>query len=79
MGVSGNLWIVVKDVKKLVVYDVDRGGVMEPMQVKLASSQFNFGYTEQFCITWVTSLSFSSCEKKYEPAFKPLQGNPAFF
>ena len=21
----------------------------------------------------------SSCEMKYEPAFKPLQGNPAFF
>ena len=24
MGVSGNLWIVVKDVKTLVVYDVDQ-------------------------------------------------------
>ena len=28
-----------------------------------------------------TGYSFipSSCEMKYEPAFKPLQGNPAFF
>ena len=25
------------------------------------------------------SVMPSSCEKKYEPAFKPLQGNPAFF
>ena len=25
MGVSGNLWIVVKDVKTLVVYDVAEG------------------------------------------------------
>ena len=31
-------------------YDVDRGLVMEPMQAKLASSEFDFGYTEQFCI-----------------------------
>ena len=32
MGVSGNLWIFVKDVKPLVVYDVERGMAMEPMQ-----------------------------------------------
>ena len=25
------------------------------------------------------SVNPSSCEMKYEPAFKPLQGNPAFF
>ena len=30
------------------LYDVDRGVVMEPMQGKLASSQFDFVYTEQF-------------------------------
>ena len=52
---------------------------MEPMQGKLVSSQFDFVYTEQFCIPGVTSVFFSSCEMKYEPAFKPLQGNPAFF
>ena len=45
----------------LVLYDVDRGVVMEPMQGKLASSQFDFGYTEQFCIPGVTSV-FSSCD-----------------
>ena len=30
--------------------------------------------------TWQRdSVIPSSCEMKYEPAFKPLQGNPAFF
>ena len=38
MGVSGNLWIVVKDVKPLVVYDVERRMAMEPTQGKCASS-----------------------------------------
>ena len=31
MGVSGNLWIFLKDVKTLVVYDVERGLAIEPM------------------------------------------------
>ena len=35
---------------------------MEPMQGKLDSSQFDFGYTEQFCITGVKSVFFSSCD-----------------
>ena len=36
--------------------------IMEPMQGKLASSPFDFGYTEQFCILGVTSVFFSSCD-----------------
>ena len=32
MGVSGNLWIVVDDVKPLFLYDVDRGVVMEQIK-----------------------------------------------
>ena len=39
-----------------------RGVVMEPIQGKLASSQFDSGYTEQFCIPEVTSVLFSSCD-----------------
>ena len=35
---------------------------MEPMQWKFASSQFDFGYTEQFCIPGVTSVFFSSSD-----------------
>ena len=51
-----------KGVKRLVLYDVDRDVVMDPMKGKLASSQFDFGYTEQFCIPGVTSVLFSSCD-----------------
>ena len=32
------------------------------MQGKLASSQFDFGYTEEFCIPGLTSVFFSSCD-----------------
>ena len=48
--------------KPLVLYDVDHGVVMEPMQGKLAASLFDFGYTELFCVPGVTSLFFSSCD-----------------
>ena len=36
--------------------------VLEPMQGKLASSQIDFGYTEQFCIPGGTSVFFWSCD-----------------
>ena len=51
-----------KQVKPIVLYDVHCGVVMEAMQGKLASSQFDFGYTKQFCIPAVTSVFFSSCD-----------------
>ena len=57
-----NLSRFLKGVKPLVLYDMDRGVVMVPMQGKLASSQFDFGYTEQFCIPGVTSVFLSSCD-----------------
>ena len=37
MGASGNLWIFVKDIKPLVVYDVEHGMAMEPKQGKYAT------------------------------------------
>ena len=49
-------------VKPFVLYDVDRRMVMEPMQGKLASSLFDLGYTELFCIPEVTSVFFWSCD-----------------
>ena len=52
---SGKLSSFLKGVKPLVLYDVDCGMVMEPMQGKLASSQFDLGYTELFCVPEVTS------------------------
>ena len=62
MVVSGYLSRFIKGVKPLVLYDLDRVVVLEPRQGKLASSQFDFGYTEQFCIPGVTSVFFSSCD-----------------
>ena len=38
MVVSGNLWIVVKDVKPLVVYDVQCEMALDSMKGKYASS-----------------------------------------
>ena len=36
--------------------------VMDPMQGKLASSQFDLGHTDLFCVPEVTSVFFSSSE-----------------
>ena len=36
--------------------------VMEPMQVKLASSQFDLGHTNRFGVPEVISVFFSSCD-----------------
>ena len=62
-------------VKPLVLYDVDRGVVIERMQGKLASSQFDLGYTEQFCIPRVTSLFFSSCDSAIGDSLEFNQAN----
>ena len=43
---------------------------MEPMQAKLASSQFDFVYTEIFCIPAVTSVFFSSCDSVVEDSLE---------
>ena len=36
--------------------------VMEPMQGKLASSQFDLGHSDIYCVPDVTSVFFSSCD-----------------
>ena len=59
MGASGNLWIVVKDVKPLVVYDVECEMAMDSMKGKCASSWVDLGCTNLFCIPEVTSVFFS--------------------
>ena len=35
---------------------------LEPMQGKLASSQFDLGHTDLFSVPEVTSVFFSSCD-----------------
>ena len=72
---SGNLSRFLKGVKPLVLYDVDRRVFIEPVQGKLASSQFDFGYTEQFCISGVTSVFFSSCDNVVGYSLKFNQAN----
>ena len=62
MVFSGNLSSFLKGVQPLVLYDADRGMVMEPMQGKLASSQFDLGHTDLFYDPGVTSVFFSSCD-----------------
>ena len=59
---SGKLSSFLKGVKPLVLYDSDRGMVIDPMQGKLASSQFDLGHTNLFSIPEVTSVFFSSCD-----------------
>ena len=62
-------------VKPLVLCDVDHGMVMEPMQGKLASSQFDLGYTELFCFPEVTSVYFSSCDRVVGDSLEFNQAN----
>ena len=58
MGVSGNLWIVVKDVKPLVVYDVECELAMDSMKGKCASSWVHIEYTNLFAfLRWHQSSS----------------------
>ena len=49
--------------------------VMEQMQVKLASSQFDFGYTEEFYIPGVTSVYFSSFDSVVGDSLEFNQAN----
>ena len=64
-----------KAVKQLVLYDVECGVVMEPMQGQLASSQFDLGYTEQFCIPAETSVFFSSSDSVVGDSLEFNQAN----
>ena len=49
--------------------------VMEPMQGKLASSQFDLGYTDLFCVPEVTSVFFSSCDSVVGDSLEFNQAN----
>ena len=51
-----------KEVKPLVLYDVEHGISMEPMKEKWASSRVDVRYTELFCIPEVTAVFLSSCD-----------------
>ena len=75
MVFSGNLSSFLKRVKPLVLYDEDRGVVMEPMQGKLASTQFDLGHTSLLCIPEATSVIFSSCDSVVGDSLEFNQAN----
>ena len=58
MAVSGNLWSCLKEVKPLVVYDLECGMSLEEMQGNRASSQVDLRETDIFRVPAVTSVSF---------------------
>ena len=64
-----------RGVKPLVLYDEDCGMVLEQMQGKLASSQFDLGHTDIFCIHEVTSVFFSSCDSVVGDSLEFNQAN----
>ena len=49
--------------------------VMEPMQGKLASSQFDLGHTYLFCVPEVTSGFFTSGDSVVEDSLEFNQAN----
>ena len=49
--------------------------VMEPMHGKLASSQFDLGHTDLFCVPEVTSVFFSSCDSFVGDSLELNQAN----
>ena len=75
MGVSGNLWSFVKDVKPLVVYDVEWEMPMDSRKGKCASSWVDLEYTNVFCILEVTSVFFSCCDSVLGDSLQFHQGN----
>ena len=53
---------MLKKVKPLVLYDVEHGIAMEPMNGKSDLSRIDLGYTELFSIPEVTAVFLSSCD-----------------
>ena len=49
--------------------------VMEPMHGKLASSQFDLGHSDLFCVPDVTSVFFSSCDSVVGDSLEFSQAN----
>ena len=76
MGVSGDFRIVVKDVKPLVVYNVDCEMAKDSMKGKCASSWVDLGYPKLFCILEVTSVFFPCSDSVRGDLLQFHQGNP---
>ena len=53
---------MLKEVKPLVLYDVEHGIAKEPMKGNWAASPVDLGYTELFGIPEVREVFLSSCD-----------------
>ena len=62
MGVSGNLWSCLKEVKPLLMYDGEQGIALGSRQGNHASSRVDLRYTELFHFPAMTLVSFYTCE-----------------
>ena len=54
----GKLWICLKEVRPLVLFDGGSVMALDPMLGNLVSSRDELGYMEHFCVAAVTSGSF---------------------
>ena len=72
---SGNLCSFLKEVKPLVLYDVEHSVAMEPMKGKWASSRVDLGYTELFCIPEVIAVFLMSSDSSLGDSLVFHQGH----
>ena len=73
--VSGNLWSCLKEVKPLVMYAVECGMAVYPMKGNPASSLVDLGYTVEFRIPAVISVSFYTCDSDLGDSLEFHQAN----
>ena len=74
-GSQGNHWSCLKEVKPLVMYDVEYGMDLDPIQRNQSSSRVNLEYTELFRILAVTSVSFYTCDSVLGDSLEFHQAN----
>ena len=75
MGVSGDLFSCLKEVKPLVMYNGEQGIALEPMQGNRASSWVDLGLTDLFHIPVMTSVSIETCEGVLGDSMEFCQAN----
>ena len=57
------------------MFDWENASALHTMQGILASFQFDFGYTEVFCVPGLTSVLFSSCDSVFGDSLEFNQAN----
>ena len=70
----GTFWSSVKQIEAPYVFDWENAIALDTMQGKLASSQFDLGHTDLFCVPEMTSGFFLSCDSVVGDALEFNQG-----